>query len=227
MNTVQIIKTEVEEGLHGAEKQAAEKEAAKFAAKEAAGVYKEIKEKSPILSEISMLVFRGATLFVLRDPANNLLSINVSQFGKKKINIWQPYVNWYTAYTPVALRRNRYATTLYRHVEALAIAAGCRRLKSLAGTQLGLLHHNGLGHYFWGISLNLDKEGVSRGLSVCVDYPLVNLPEYENRVPASVQRTLRGSEPAPLRPISVTEIRRRLGANQLQYETEQTLSEVI
>ena len=177
-------------------------------------------ERSPVLSEVELHVFRGAPLYILRSLKGAALSLNVTYFGKRKINVWEPYANWYTAYTPTALRRQGYATQLYKHVEALAIEAGCRRIKSLAGTQLGLLHHIHVGHQVWGVTLRNE---------VCVDAPLVTHPEYAKRVPASVTRTLRGTTPEPSKPLSLKEIRRRIAlteSRQLCYEREDTLAQV-
>jgi GNAT superfamily N-acetyltransferase len=130
-------------------------------------------ERSPVLAEIELHVFRGATLYTLQNEGH-ILSYNVTRFGKRKKNIWEPYANWYTAYTIPNERRKGYARQLMQHIRILAIRAGCRRLKARAGTMLGLLLHVGMGDELWGVTEELD---------VLVDTPLVRLEEYRGRKP--------------------------------------------
>ncbi len=131
-------------------------------------------EKSPVLAEVELHVFRGATLFVGHEPDGTPLTYNVTRLGKKKKNVWEPYANWYIAYTPVAVRRRGYARGLAEMVKDMAIAHGCVRLKALAGTRLGLLLHIGLGDELWGVT---DKD------EVVVDTPLVPNAAYAGRSP--------------------------------------------
>lgn len=192
--------------------------------KEARRIVKDIGEKSSVLSEVDMGVFRGAPLYILRDPAGALLTLNVTYFGKKSKNIWEPYANWYTAYTPVAIRRKGYATELYKVVEAEAIKRGCKRIKSLAGTYAGMMMHHALGHLLWGITPEVrDEKGkMIRGREVCVDAPLIMRPEYSvGRIPGQVVQTLKESPYPPVCPVTPDEIVRCIaGSKLLRYDLQ-------
>lgn len=113
-------------------------------------------EKHPVLTEVRRDVFYGGSVWVLYDDLHPgdlepvPLSIHVTKLGKRKKNKWEPYANWYTAYTTPDHRRKGHATALYRAMETEAIAKGCRRVKSLAGSKAGALLHMSLGHQCWG-----------------------------------------------------------------------------
>lgn len=108
-------------------------------------------EKHPVLGELSLTVFRGAELLVLYNVATQRpVSINVSYYGKRKKNIFEPYLNWYIAYTLPDFRRRGLAYNLYRQTEKTALERGCRRVRSLAGSAAGAGLHLALGHLFWG-----------------------------------------------------------------------------
>ncbi len=106
----------------------------------------------PVLKELGLYAFWGATTLVLRDTDGNPFSVHSSKLGKRKKNKWEPIVNWYGAYTLPMVRRNGYATALYRELERRAEVAGCRRIKSLAGSRAGLALHWSLGHECWGVT---------------------------------------------------------------------------
>lgn len=108
-------------------------------------------EKHPVLAELSLSVFRGAELLVIYSHATQRpVSVNVSYYGKRKKNIFEPYLNWYIAYTVPSSRRHGLARSLYLQTEAEALRRGCRRVRSLAGSAAGAGLHLSLGHLFWG-----------------------------------------------------------------------------
>lgn len=111
-------------------------------------------DKHPALVELRRDVFRGGTLWVMYTEAGLPVSINCTKLGKRRSNAWEPYANWYSAYTLPAHRRTGLATDLYRVAEAAAVAAGCRRIKSLAGSSAGLGLHLHLKHACWGTTAN-------------------------------------------------------------------------
>lgn len=131
-------------------------------------------ERHPVLIELRRDVFRGGTVWVLWED-ETFLSLNCSRIGKRKKNIWEPFLNWYTAYTTPTERRKGYATELYTHAEREALNAGCRRVKSLAGSSAGLALHLSLGHQCWGLT---------EGNEVWVDSPLPGHEDlYKGLVP--------------------------------------------
>lgn len=158
-------------------------------------------ERSPVLSEIELHVFRGATLKVLTIE-DYPVSYNVTRLGKRRKNVWEPYANWYTAYTVTRCRRQGYARFLAEMVKKEAIAFGCRRLKALAGTKLGVLLHAGLGDQFWGITDSLE---------VVVDTPLIHLDDYKGRCPPN-------SVTEETNPWPVERVWNELGERKLRYE---------
>ena len=107
-------------------------------------------ERHPMFPEFRVYVFRGAELYVQRDAAGAPVSALIMGYGRRKKNIFEPYANWYVAYTVPAERRKGHATALYRHAETEAVARGCRRVRSLAGSAAGGYLHLSLGHLFWG-----------------------------------------------------------------------------
>lgn len=116
-------------------------------------VCKELRQRGyhdAVLSDLAMLVWRGSAALILQDAEGLPLSIHVSHFNKRKKNIYEPYMNWYLAYTIPPNRRQGLATSLYRQAEAEAIERGCRRVKALAGTAPGVWLHFALDHMMWG-----------------------------------------------------------------------------
>lgn len=107
----------------------------------------------PVLREAALYAFWGA-LITVKYLDNAPASINMTKIGKRKKNTWEPYANWYGAYTLPAHRRTGLATELYKNAESLALAAGCHRIKSLAGSSAGLALHRSLGHACWGMTAN-------------------------------------------------------------------------
>lgn len=165
---------------------------------------RECGERSPVLAEVELHVFRGATLYVLLDSRGAPVSYNVTRFGKRKKNAWEPYANWYTAYTIEQERRKGHASYLARLVKERAIDAGCVRLKALAGTTGGLMLHAALGDELWGITANVE---------VAVDTPLVPNAAYDNRTPPNAAT----DETAPW---SLERVLRELNSRSLRYETK-------
>lgn len=108
-------------------------------------------DKHPVLTELRRDVFRGGRTWVLNKDGIPT-SIHCSRIGKRKKNKFEPYANWYGAYTLPAERRKGYAYRLYSHVEAEAVKAGCRRIRSLAGSSAGLGLHLALRHKCWGLT---------------------------------------------------------------------------
>lgn len=112
-----------------------------------------LSEGHRVLTELRRDVFYGGTVWVAwqdHEGGPVPVSIHCTKLGKRKKNIWEPYANWYSAFTLPQYRRQGHATTLYRQMEQEALAAGCRRVKSLAGSSAGLALHLSLGHQCWG-----------------------------------------------------------------------------
>ena len=139
------------------------------------GVVKAMVEASggtahPVLKESALYMFWGALTLALwepkRDVATSLLQMKL---GKRKKNVWEPYANWYGAYTLPDRRRQGHAYRLYAEAEKAAVDAGCRRVKSLAGSVAGLGLHRALHHQCWGLT---------DGGEIFVDSPL---PGHEER----------------------------------------------
>lgn len=165
-------------------------------------------ERHDVLSDVSTLVFRGSTLYVLLD-GETPVSYTVWYFGKKKSTVWRPYANFYTVYTVTSRRREGLATFLVNHVRVKAIESGCRRMKSLAGTMAGLMFHASFKDTLWGLRNDkLDQR------EVVIDTALVSVPAYFNSVPPSVlfQRI------DAVKPISIDEVLKEIGDKPLRYD---------
>jgi hypothetical protein len=102
----------------------------------------------------------------------------MTHFGKRKTNGWEPYANFYLAFTRSNMRRQGHAGQLASLVRDLAVKAGCVRLKALTGTLLGYYLHRSLGDDFWALT---DKR------EIAVDTPIVT-PD---------QLAARGRQPFP------------------------------
>lgn len=159
-------------------------------------------ERGPVLAEVELHIFRGATLFVEHEDGVPR-TYNVTRFGKRKKNAWEPYANWYTAYTPTAYRRRGYARQLADQVKHMAVTHGCVRLKALAGTRLGLLLHIGLGDELW---------GVTEKAEVVVDTPLTTNPAYAGRTPPN------GTADAGTEPWTLTRVDLALNGREMRYD---------
>lgn len=160
-------------------------------------------EKHEVLSQTSLHVWRGASLWILLQNEKPV-SYNITRIGKRKKNVWEPYANWYVAYTVVSLRRLGLATRLIKHVLSLAKDMGCRRMKALAGTSAGLALHASLGDQFWGLTENLE---------VVVDTPMVHLPAYLGKTPPNATTT--ETVPWPLERVV-----QELNGRNLRYDKE-------
>lgn len=130
-----------------------------------------------ILGDSEMLLWRGVRVlvgFVNEKP----VTINITHFGKRRARgsrgVWEPRANFYTAWTKHSERRKGYARKMITHIEREAVEAGCVRLKSLAGTTLGVRFHEGLGHDMWGF--NDSKE-------ILVNTPLVSRDRFPTEKP--------------------------------------------
>jgi hypothetical protein len=123
-------------------------------------------DNHPVLKELGLYTFWGATTMVMYNEDDVPVSLNCTKIGKRKKNVFEPYANWYGAYTLPTERRKGYARELYFSMESAALIAGCRRIKSLAGSSAGLGLHMSLGHQCWGKTANNE---------VWVDSPL---PEH-------------------------------------------------
>jgi GNAT superfamily N-acetyltransferase len=180
--------------------------------KEARKLVRACGEKSRVIAEVELHVFRGATLWVACD-GEKPVSYNVTRFGKHRKNVWEPYANWYTAYTITSSRRQGHARRLALHVRSLARDAGCRRMKSLAGTRLGLYLHGALGDEFWGVTSNLE---------VVIDTPLVLVEKCSGCVPPNatpVFREMAARNPSVhVGPMVLEDVLRQLGERPMRYE---------
>lgn len=105
-------------------------------------------------------------------------SLHIAHIGKKKSGVWEPYLNTYVAYTPPEFRRKKFASKLYFNIRQEAIKAGCRRIKSLAGSTEGMLFHQYFGDQFWGFTKNRE---------VVVDSPLIDA-EFPKMAPMKVRK---------------------------------------
>lgn len=124
------------------------------------GVARQLTEGAPVQdrkvlspAEVRMMLFRGTPFWVgYAHDGVEPVTLNATKFGKKKTNTWEPYANFYIAYTTPAKRRQGFAKELAEYVRIQAVLAGCVRMKSLAGTRLGYLLHRSLGDRFWGFA---------------------------------------------------------------------------
>lgn len=110
-------------------------------------------KRHPVLGETALYVFWGARVWAAF-RGGEPVSIHVTKLGKRKKNKFEPYCNWYGAYTVPGCRRQGLAYKLYAAAEKAAIEAGCRRVKSLAGSSAGLGLHRALRHQAWGQTPN-------------------------------------------------------------------------
>ena len=158
-----------------------------------------------VLKESEMLHFRTYYPWVLFDNGRPV-SINHTAFGKRKKNSWEPYANFYLAFTRPSLRRQGFAKQLALHVETDARERGCVRLKALAGTTPGLMLHVGLRHELWAVT---DQR------EVVVDTPLVSPPPegWSESTPPNARKWNERTTP-----YSFAEISELLGPGGLRYE---------
>lgn len=187
--------------------------------KEARLMVRSLQERSPVLADAELHVFHGASLYVLLNAKERPLALDVTYFGKRNKSIWEPYENWYIGYVPTPQRGRGFGTSLRRHVDGLAVKAGCKRVHSLAGTQLGLKLHLTMGYLIWGLTPELE---------VVCDSPLVNTAEYNKatarQTPAWAAKKL--GELVGKKPISNRQLQKALGKNKLRYERPDTLEQV-
>lgn len=139
---------------------------------------KDDRQGAAVMAEADLSVFWGAECWALFDNGDRAVSINLTRIGKRKKNAWEPYANWYIAYTPMNLRNKGYASKLALHVRKVAKERGCVRIKSLAGTRMGLGLHKKCGDLLW---------AVTEKLEVAIDSPLTeNYPT--DSTPMSVRK---------------------------------------
>lgn len=136
----------------------------------------------------------------LKNDDGRIVSLNVSYVQKSKAkNAWGRYLNVYLALTLPDHRQYGYAKELMSEVERQALLAGCKRLKSLAGSPLGALLHLSLGHSFWGPT----PKGELKVDSQLGNADLVYL-EFPNGVPIEARQNAVGK--APLTATQILEI---------------------
>jgi len=129
-----------------------------------------------IVRQIGLCAFWGARAFAIVE-GDVIVSFNMTKFGKRKKNVWEPYANWFLAYTTPQRRLQGNAKALGLHVRNLAIEAGCVRMRSLAGSWAGACMHNSMGDHFWGMTVNHE---------VIVDTPIVE-KEWPSTIPGAVR----------------------------------------
>jgi len=154
-----------------------------------------------VLKESELMLFRGVNLWVGFEDGE-AVTLNATHFGKRKKNVWEPYANWYIAFTSAEVRRRGHATTLARYVQEQAREAGCVRLKALAGTFGGLHLHAKLGDELWAIT---DK------MEVQVDTPL-HPDQPKGSTPPNARKWT--DRPTPL---TVVEVYKQLNGAPLRY----------
>lgn len=142
-----------------------------------------------VLQQVDLCGFYGARCWAILHPRGFLISFNMTKLGKRKKNAWEPYANWYLAYTILSQRRKGYAKTLGYHVRGIAQEAGCVRIRSLAGSWAGLCMHASLGDHFWGLTSKPE---------VVVDSPLVDR-QFPDGIPGAVRNAMRESPGEPSR----------------------------
>jgi len=150
-------------------------------------------------------IYRDEAFAVIEDGA--AVAFASAHFESERKNAWTPYVNWVTAYTQREYRRRGYAKALGRHIEAEALKRGCKRLRSMAGSHLGVLLHLSLGHQAWGVSADR---------YVAFDTPLV-AGSWPASTPISVRRTTTRTDP-----LTKAEVLDILGKNILRFDPEVT-----
>lgn len=140
-----------------------------------------------VVQQVSLCSFWGARIWVIRDlGTGHLISFNMTKFGKRKKNVWEPYANWFLAFTNPEYRQLGYARAIGLHVRQLALEAGCRRMRSLAGSWAGVCMHNSLSDDFWGLS-SAGEVVVDTAIDPSVTFP-------PGIVPGAVRNALRDGE---------------------------------
>lgn len=110
-------------------------------------------DKHPVLVDLRRDVFRGGRVWVAyRDEVP--VALNCSRIGKRNSNIWEPYVAWWGNYTMPNERNKGHSTALWKRVEKVALAAGCKRVNSLAGSAAAVGLYNKLMFHLWGKTEN-------------------------------------------------------------------------
>jgi len=109
------------------------------------------KDDYDCLGDLGVELFRKAAVFVVDSP-DGPLSFGTIHVGKRKKNIWEPYCNWTLAYTTPSHRRQGLGLQLSRTMLEHCAFLGCARVKSKAGSYLGLRLHWSLGHQVWGFT---------------------------------------------------------------------------
>ena len=139
-----------------------------------------------VLSEWSVMNFRKVPIwigFVDNEP----ISFHASHFGSRKRDVWTPYMNFYTAFTRIDMRRKGYARQMYNYARFQAREKGCLRVKSIAGTVMGLRFHQGMGDLIWAWN--------DKGMMV-TDSPLVDASRFPpNTTPISVRKWTDRTQP--------------------------------
>lgn len=166
--------------------------------------------RSNVLAEVDLGFFRCQRAYALLVDETPV-SISVVHFGRKKKNSWEPYANWFTAFTTPDDRRKGYASLLARHMEKEAVSFGCVRLKALAGTVAGLGLHVHLKHEAWAITPLCE---------ILIDTPLVP-GNNVGLVPPTARKFTQ-----QVTPLTTEVIAERLDGRLLRYERTLTDTEV-
>jgi hypothetical protein len=138
-----------------------------------------------VLEEWRPNLFRGIPVFIgFRDGLP--VTLNITHIGKRKTGVWEPYANCYTLWTRKDVRRQGFCHALFNHVKAQAIAAGCVRHRSLAGTYDGYAVHRAVGDEFWALTpkneLMIDSGWVTPDGGWPTDKPPKNARLYTDRL---------------------------------------------
>jgi hypothetical protein len=132
-----------------------------------------LRSDKAVISDTENHLFRGVRAWMMLIDGEPV-SLNITNIGKSGHNIWRPNANWYTAYTRVDQRRQGFAKVLATVVRDIAVKAGCRRLRSKAGTILGVRLHQSMGDQFWALTAKHE---------LLVDTPISPTVVFPNIVP--------------------------------------------
>jgi hypothetical protein len=153
-----------------------------------------------VLTELRYYKFIKIDMWCLYEN-DSFRSLHISHIGKIKTGVWEPYLNFYAAYTPPEFRRRKFASKLYFQVRQEAIKDGCKRIKSLAGSKEGLMFHHYFNDQFWAMTEHRE---------ILIDTPLINC-EFPKAAPRKVRKWVKDRSV----PLSLEEVK-QLG--KLRYD---------
>jgi GNAT superfamily N-acetyltransferase len=143
-------------------------------------------EKHHVTAEAGLYLFYGATFTFMFD-GELPVSFTATKFNTKVRTKWTPYAIRYGSYTRPDYRRRGLAKEMFAASVEQALALGCVRIKSLAGSAAELALHRSVGNHCWGLTPNNE---------VRMDTPLPgkeSLFAY-NEVPPDVPQQVRMSD---------------------------------